>query len=81
MITYEEVADWWEGTIYNLSTFPPSAWFNYAEQEGLDIEDLRENADEYEDGVEELHAEGDGRTCECEWAEHETNCNWTKESK
>jgi len=62
MISYDEVADWWETSEWNMSDYPPSAWFNYCEQEGIDIEELRENPAKLEDGVAELHAEGDGRT-------------------
>lgn len=72
--TYDEVVEWWEGGDWNMSDYPPSAWHDYAEKEGLSIEDLTANPAQHEAGVEELHSAGDGRTCECEWAEHETNC-------
>lgn len=74
--TYDEVVEWWEGSDWNMSDYPPSAWHNLCERDGITIEDLRANPAEYEDAVEELHSEGDGRTCECEWAEHEQGCTW-----
>ena len=81
MITYDEVAEWWEGSIYDMSTYPPSAWFNYCEQEGIEIDELRENPEKFEDAVEEMHAAGDNRTCECEWADHEKGCTWSKDGQ
>lgn len=77
MITYDEVAEWWDNSEWFMSTYPPSAWFDYAEREGLDIDDIKDNPAKYEDGVAEMASEGDGRTCECEWAEHESGCTWT----
>lgn len=74
MITYDEVAAWWEGSAWNMSTYPPSAWLAYCEQEGIDIDELRDNPAKIEDGVAELAGAGDGRQCECEWAEHESGC-------
>lgn len=78
MITYEEVAEWWEDSEWNMSTFPPSSWHAYAIAEGLTIEELTENPRAHEAGVEAIHSEDDGRTCECEWAEHERGCTWQK---
>ncbi len=73
-ITYDAVAEWWEGGDWNMSDYPPSAWHAYCEQEGITIDELRDNPAKYEAGVQELHSAGDGRACECEWAEHEPGC-------
>lgn len=72
--TYDEIAEWWDNSEYSFSDYPPSAWFNYAEAEDLEIGDITSNPSEHEPGVAELHEAGDGRTCECEWAEHENGC-------
>jgi len=73
-ITYDEVQQWWDDSEWFMSTYPPSAWHKYMVREGLTLEDLEDNAAKIEDGVEEMVSEGDGRECECEWAEHESGC-------
>lgn len=55
VITYDEVAEWWENSDWYMSTYPPSAWFNYAEREGMGIDELRDNAEKLEDAVAELY--------------------------
>lgn len=55
-LTYDDVAEWWDNSEWSMSTYPPSSWFAYAEQEGLDLEDLQNDADNHESGVAELHA-------------------------
>jgi hypothetical protein len=72
--TYDEVANWWDNSEYHMSTYPPSAWHAYCEKVGLSIEELTADPGAYESEVEELHEAGDGRKCECEWAEHERGC-------
>jgi hypothetical protein len=59
MITYEEVEEWWDNSEWHMSTYPPSSWLAYAEQEGLDIEELAADAAKHEAGVAELHAATD----------------------
>lgn len=76
-ITYDEVAHWWENSEWNMSTYPPSAWFNYCESVGLSIDELQADPGAYESEVADLHSEGDGRSCECEWADHEKGCTWS----
>lgn len=56
MLTYDDVAEWWENSEWYMSTYPPSAWHAYAEQEGLTLEELAADAAKHEDGVAELHA-------------------------
>lgn len=73
-ITYDQVAEWWDNSEYSMSTYPPSAWLAYCEQEGIDIDELQEKPATLEAGVAELAGAGDGRECECEWAEHESSC-------
>jgi len=57
--TYDEVAEWWDNSEWSMSTYPPSAWHAYAEQEGLSIEDLTDNPAQYEDAVAELYENTD----------------------
>lgn len=59
MITYDEVSEWWDNSEWNMSTYPPSAWFAYCEQEGIDIDELRDDPAQFEDGVAELYAAGE----------------------
>ena len=75
--TYDEVAEWWETSEWNMSTYPPSAWHAYCELHGISIAKLRSNPAALEDGVQELYSEGDGRTCDCQWAGHEAGCTWS----
>lgn len=74
--TYDEVVEWWENSDWNMSTYPPSAWHAYCESVGLSIDDLTADPGIYESEVADLAEAGDGRTCECEWAEHEKGCTW-----
>jgi hypothetical protein len=55
MITYDDVAEWWENSEWNMSTYPPSAWHDYAVQEGLSLEELSDNAEHLEAYVGELY--------------------------
>jgi hypothetical protein len=73
-ITYDEVSQWWDNGEYYMSDYPPSAWHNYLAQEGITLDELEEDPAKFEAGVAELHEAGDGRKCECEWAEHEPGC-------
>lgn len=55
LISYDDVAEWWENSEWNMSTYPPSAWYAYAEAEGLTLEELADNAEHLEAYVAELH--------------------------
>jgi hypothetical protein len=57
-ISYDDVAEWWENSDYNMSTYPPSAWHAYCVAVGIDIDGLRDDPERFEDGVAELHEEG-----------------------
>lgn len=74
MITYDEVSEWWDNSKWNMSDYPPSAWHAYCELHGITISQLRYDPAMYEHGVGQLAEAGDGRECECEWAEHERGC-------
>jgi hypothetical protein len=56
-ISYDDVAEWWENSSWNMSTYPPSAWHKYAEREGLTLEDVIEDAVTIEAGVAEMVAD------------------------
>lgn len=75
MITYDQVAEWWENSDWNMSTYPPSTWHEYCVLEGIDLDELMANPAKHEADIEELQSAGDNRTCECEWAEHEKGCS------
>lgn len=75
-ITYDEVAEWWENSEWYMSTYPPSTWHEFCEAQGYTLEDLQDRASEIEAMIEAHQNEDDGRTCECEWAEHERECTW-----
>jgi hypothetical protein len=73
--SYDEVQEWWDNSEYGFSTYPPSAWHEYMEREGIGMTQLLANPAKIQDGVEEMQEAGDGRKCECEWAEHEKGCD------